>query len=122
MYAFSAYSADTPHLYLDVDRVKASLMDVDINTIFSTLQNYFGSRYVNDVNFEGQVNKVIVQADWDFRKNTDVMNRIHIKSRTGNMVPLGSVVTIEKNTRTKNYRNDTISLPLRLSQRCRCRL
>ena len=96
MYAFSTYSADTPHLFLDVDRVKASLMDVDINTIFSTLQNYFGSRYVNDVNFEGQVNKVIVQADWDFRKTPDVMNKIHVKSRNGSMVPLGSMVTIEK--------------------------
>lgn len=96
MYAFSTYSADTPHLYLDVDRVKASLLNVDIDSIFATLQDYFGSRYVNDVNFEGQVNKVIVQAGWDFRKNIDVMDRIHVKSRTGAMVPLGSMVKIEK--------------------------
>ncbi|QHI69344.1 efflux RND transporter permease subunit [Tichowtungia aerotolerans] len=93
-YAFSAYSSATPHLFLQVDRVKASLMQVEINEIFSTLQNYFGSRYVNDVNFEGQVNKVIVQADWQFRDRVDDIRKLYVKSRAGAMVPLGSIMTI----------------------------
>lgn len=93
-YAFSAYSANTPHLFLQVDRVKASLMQVEISDIFATLQNYFGSRYVNDVNFEGQVNKVIVQADWDFRDRVDDIRRLYVKSRNRAMVPLGSILSI----------------------------
>jgi hydrophobe/amphiphile efflux-1 (HAE1) family protein/NodT family efflux transporter outer membrane factor (OMF) lipoprotein len=95
MYGFSGYSASTPHLYLDVDRVKSSLMNVDVSAIFSALQNYLGSFYVNDVNFEGQVNRAIVQADWDYRKNIAALDKIHVQSRTGAMVPLGSLVKVE---------------------------
>jgi HAE1 family hydrophobic/amphiphilic exporter-1/multidrug efflux pump len=94
-YAFSAYSANTPHLYLDVDRTKAALMNVEISSIFSTLQNNLGSRYVNDVNFGGQVNRAMIQADWDFRKNRDSLDKIYVKSNTGAMVPLGSLVKVE---------------------------
>ena len=95
MYAFSTYSASTPHIYLDVNRVKASLMNVEISSIFSALQNYLGSMYVNDVNFDGQVNRVTIQADWAFRKDVAALDRIHVKSRTGDMVPLGSLVEIK---------------------------
>jgi NodT family efflux transporter outer membrane factor (OMF) lipoprotein len=70
-------------------------MQVEVSTIFSALQNYLGSFYVNDVNFEGQVNKAIVQADWAHRKNIEALDNIHIKSRTGAMVPLGSLVKIK---------------------------
>ena len=95
MYAFSGYAADTPHLFLEVDRVKAALMQVKVSDIFATLQNYFGSRYVNDVNFEGQVNKVVIQADWEFRDQADDINRLYVKSQSGAMVPLGSVLNIK---------------------------
>lgn len=94
MYAFSGYAANTPHLYLEVDRVKASLMDVAVSDIFSTLQTYFGSRYVNDVNFEGQVNKAIVQAGWEYRDQIDDVKKLYVKSGSGAMVPLGSVLDV----------------------------
>ncbi|WP_462269223.1 efflux RND transporter permease subunit [Desulfobacter sp.] len=93
MFGFSSYSAATPHIYLDVDRTKAALMQVEVSSIFSALQNYLGSLYVNDVNFDGQVNRAIIQADWPHRKNPDALNNIHVKSRTGAMVPLVSLVT-----------------------------
>jgi len=94
MYAFSGYAANTPHLNLEIDRVKASLMQVEISDIFSTLQSYFGSRYVNDVNFDGQVNRVVVQADSVFRDQRGDIEKLYVKSRTGAMVPLGSVLRI----------------------------
>jgi hydrophobe/amphiphile efflux-1 (HAE1) family protein/NodT family efflux transporter outer membrane factor (OMF) lipoprotein len=94
MYAFSGYAADTPHLFLEVDRVKASLMKVSISDIFSTLQSSFGSRYVNDVNFEGQVNKAIVQSDLTYRDQIDDIEKLYVKSQTGAMVPLGSVLKV----------------------------
>ncbi len=95
MFAFSGYAANTPHLYLDVDRTKASLMQVEISDIFSALQSYLGSRYINDVNFDGQVNRVMVQADTAFRDKQDDIEKIYVKSHTGAMVPLGSLLTIE---------------------------
>ena len=93
-YAYSMYSADTPHLYVEVDRVKASLMQVEVSDIFSTLQNYFGSRYINDVNFAGQVSQVITQADWQFRDQVDDIQKLYVKSTAGAMVPLGSVLKV----------------------------
>ncbi|MDF7822852.1 efflux RND transporter permease subunit [Pontiellaceae bacterium B12227] len=95
MFAFASYSANTPHLFLEVDRVKAALMHVEVGSIFSALQTYLGSMYVNDVNFDGQVNRAIIQADWEFRKDLDSLDRIHVKSMTGDMVPLGSLVKIQ---------------------------
>ena len=94
MFAFSGYAANTPHLQLEVDRVKASLMNVEVNDIFSALQNNFGSRYVNDVNFDGQVNRVTVQADGPFRDRRDDIEKLYVKSRTGAMVPLGSLLEV----------------------------
>jgi hydrophobe/amphiphile efflux-1 (HAE1) family protein/NodT family efflux transporter outer membrane factor (OMF) lipoprotein len=94
MFAFSGYAADTPHLQLEVDRVKASLMNVDVSDVFAALQNNFGSRYVNDVNFDGQLNRVIVQADGPFRDRRDDIEKLYVKSRTGAMVPLGSILTV----------------------------
>ena len=95
MMAFSGYSAQTPNLFIDVDRTKAEMLKVPVSKIFSTLQNYLGSRYINDVNLNGQVNKVIVQADWLHRKNPEDINSIFVKSLDGNMVPLKSLVKIE---------------------------
>ncbi|MDF7809272.1 efflux RND transporter permease subunit [Pontiellaceae bacterium B12219] len=94
MFAFSSYSANTPHLYLEIDRVKASMMQLDVGSIFSALQTYLGSMYVNDVNFDGQVNKAIIQADWEFRRNIDSLDKIHVKNRHGDMIPLGSLVKV----------------------------
>ncbi|WP_372795075.1 efflux RND transporter permease subunit, partial [Pontiella sp.] len=102
MFGFSAYSANTPHIHLKVDRVKAALMNVDVSAIFSALQTYLGSMYVNDVNFDGQVNRTIIQADWPFRKNIDSLDRIHVKSRAGVMVPLGSLVTLDTTLAPRN--------------------
>jgi len=94
MYAFSGYSANAPHLYLEVDRVKASLMQVPVESIFTALQNYLGSLYVNDVNFDGQVNRAIIQADWPHRADLDALDRIHVESDAGGMIPLRSLVKI----------------------------
>jgi NodT family efflux transporter outer membrane factor (OMF) lipoprotein len=92
MYAFSTYTANTPYQFLDVDRVKASLMDVDTSAIFAALQDNLGSRYVNNVNFEGQVNNVNVQADWPFRNEVTDIEKIYVRNNRGDMVPLGSLL------------------------------
>ena len=64
MAAFSGYNAVTPHLRFNLDRTKAEMFKVPVATVYATLQNYLGSRYVNDVNLGTQVNRVTVQADW----------------------------------------------------------
>ncbi len=98
MYAFSSYAADTPNLTLEIDRLKASLMNVEADAIFLTMQNNFGSYYVNDVNFNGQVSDVIIQAAWPFRNDVLDVTGLYVKSRTGAMVPLSSVVRVNRGT------------------------
>ena len=57
-YAFSGFTANTPHIYLDIDREKAETLGVTVGNVFDTLQSYFGTAYINDVNIGAQVNNV----------------------------------------------------------------
>ncbi len=95
-YAYTTYTAKTPNIYVDIDRVKAEAMKVSVGSIFSTLQYYLGSAYINDVNFGTQVNKVMIQADWKNRKDIDSIKNLHVQSENGEMVPLDSVLSLSK--------------------------
>ena len=96
LYAFSSYTAATPHLYLDIDREKAELMNVQVGSIFSTLQTYFGSAYINDINIGTQVNRVMVQSEWNYRNNMDRIGGIFVRNANGEQVPLQSLMTLRK--------------------------
>ena len=87
LYAYSTYTSNTPHLFLDIDREKAEMLNVPIGNIFATLQTYFGSAYINDINIGTQVNKVMVQSDWNFRNNIGNVGSIHVNSTSGDPVP-----------------------------------
>ena len=94
-YGFSDFTSKTPNIYLDIDRTKAEAMNVPLSNIFSTIENYLGSGYVNDINLGTQVNKVIVQSDWKYRKNLQSINNIYVPSNKGAMVPLGALVNLK---------------------------
>ena len=96
--AYSTFTSQTPHAYLDINREKAELMGVSIGNIYSTLQTYLGSMYVNDVNIGTQANKVMVQADWKYRKNIQSIKDLYVQSASGEMVPLGSLIEIKRIT------------------------
>ena len=95
LYAFSTYNAQTPHAYIEINKDKAEVMDVSVSSIYSVLQNYLGAGYVNDINIGTQVNKVMIQADWQDRKDIDSINGLYVQSATGKMVPLGSLINIK---------------------------
>ena len=94
--AFSGYNAVTPHLRFNLDRVKAEMFHVPVATIYATLQNYLGSRYVNDVNLGTQVNRVTVAAEASARATPEAVARLYVRSDTGAMVPVGSLGTISR--------------------------
>jgi hydrophobe/amphiphile efflux-1 (HAE1) family protein len=96
MAAFSGYTAKTPHLRLEIDRTKAEMFRVPVATAYATLQNYLGSRYVNDINLGTQVNRVTVQSDWSGRATPEAVAQLYVRSDTGNMVPVGSLGTITR--------------------------
>ena len=96
MVAFSGYTAQTPHLRFNLDRTKAEMFRVPVSTVYTTLQNYLGSRYVNDVNLGTQVNRVTVQSDWEGRSTPEAIERLYVRSSDGNMIPMGSLGSIHR--------------------------
>src|SRR5580658_3784364 len=85
---FSTYAADTPQIYLDIDRDKAQVLGVKIIDIFSALQSTLGSFYVNDFNVFGRTWQVNIQADTPFRQRQDDIERIYVRNAKGSMVPI----------------------------------
>lgn len=96
MMAMTGFNAKTPKLYFNLDRVKAEMLKVPVATVYSTLQNYLGSRYVNDINLGTQVNRVTVQSDVGGRSSPEDVARLYVRSENGNMVPIGSLGTINR--------------------------
>ena len=90
---FSPFTANTPQLFVDIDRVRAQKLGVPIAGITDTIQTYFGSSYVNDFNLFGRTYHVTAQADLPFRKETADLARLRTRNAAGDMVMLGSVVS-----------------------------
>ncbi|WP_231871941.1 efflux RND transporter permease subunit, partial [Oleiphilus sp. HI0079] len=91
-FAFSTFSADIPQLYVDVDRVKAKNLGIPLSEIFMTLQTQLGSLYVNDFNKFGQVYRVMMQAEAQYRNDESDLSKLHVRSSGGEMIPLSTLV------------------------------
>jgi len=91
---YTTFTANTPQIYLDIDRTKAQMLNVPISNIFQTLQVYLGSSYVNDFNIFGRTYQVTAQADMPFRLLPEHITRLKTRSTSGALVPLGNVVQI----------------------------
>jgi HAE1 family hydrophobic/amphiphilic exporter-1 len=88
---FSTYAADTPQVYLEIDRDKVQVLGVKITDIFNALQSTLGSYYVNDFNVYGRTWQVNVQAETPFRDNIDDIYRIYVRNAQGGMIPIRAV-------------------------------
>ncbi len=95
-YAFTTFNAHTPNVFLDINRTKAESMKVPVSNIFSALESYFGSSYINDINLGTQVNKVMIEADWPYREDIDSINNIYVQNNDGKMVPMRGMVDLRK--------------------------
>jgi HAE1 family hydrophobic/amphiphilic exporter-1 len=91
---FTTFSASSPQIFLEIDRTKAQMLNVPIGNIFEALQVNLGSAYVNDFNAFGRVFQVRAQADQRFRIEREDIARLKVRSATGALVPLGTVVNI----------------------------
>jgi multidrug efflux pump subunit AcrB len=92
---FSLFETATPELYLDIDRTKAQLLGVSIPDVFSALQIYLGSSYVNDFNLFGRTFRVIAQAKSEDRLDPRDVLKIRVRNNRGETVPLGSFTTVQ---------------------------
>jgi HAE1 family hydrophobic/amphiphilic exporter-1 len=92
----TTFRAGVPQLYINVDRVKVKTLDVPLTNVFATLQAYLGSAYVNDFNRFGRTFQVRVQAEQKFRVEPRDIERLEVRNRAGQMIPLGSVVDVKR--------------------------
>ncbi len=92
---FSTYAADTPQIFLNIDRDKAQVLGISISDIFNALQSTLGGFYVNDFNLFGRTWQVNIQAQADFRKSVNDIYRIYVRNRTGDMVPIRALAEAE---------------------------
>ncbi|MDR1314554.1 MAG: efflux RND transporter permease subunit [Deltaproteobacteria bacterium] len=102
MMAMTFFNADTPVMEIELDRDKALARGLSVGQIFNALQQYLGSYYVNDFNYQGRSWKVKVMSDFDGRRNEADLEAIHVKSSTGAMVPLSAVLTARMTTGPQN--------------------
>jgi len=93
---FTSYTINNPQLDADVDRAKAKQQGVPLANIFETMQINLGSLYVNDFNRFGRTYQVIAQADAEFRTNASDITRLKTRNASGEMVPLGSLMTVKE--------------------------
>jgi multidrug efflux pump len=95
---FTLYRANTPQLFVDIDRTKVESLQVPIQDVFTTFQVYMGGQYVNQFNKFGRTWQVIVQAGPQYRTQADIVKQLKVRGSQGQMVPLGTLARVESNT------------------------
>ncbi len=92
---FTVFRANTPQLYVDVDRTKCKAIGVPLTEVFDALQVNLGGLYVNDINLFGRTWQVNVQADIPYRMQRDQVRQFQVRNSRGKMVPLGALAKID---------------------------
>ncbi|HUV78149.1 MAG TPA: efflux RND transporter permease subunit, partial [Desulfobacterales bacterium] len=91
---FSTYTAETPQIFVNLDRTRAETLKVPVSRVFATLKEHLGSGYVNDFNLYGRSYQVKVQAEARYRDTLDDISRLYVRSNDGKMVPMKSLITL----------------------------
>ncbi|HAS6347005.1 TPA: multidrug efflux RND transporter permease subunit VmeZ [Vibrio vulnificus] len=95
-YTFSTFRANVPHYYVDIDREKAQQLGIPLSSIFQTLQGNLGSMYVNDFTMFGKNFRVTMQADSQHRSSMEDLSRFHVRSASGEMIPLSTLLSYQQ--------------------------
>ena len=91
--SYSFFSAHTPAYNLTVDRDKCEKLGVNIGDVFTTIQAFMGSLYINDFTTYNRTFHVVVQADTVFRTMISDMDKYYVRNQAGNMLPLGTLIS-----------------------------
>jgi HAE1 family hydrophobic/amphiphilic exporter-1 len=94
--AFTTFKADYPQLQLDINDEKADQLGVSVKDILQTMQTYFGSAQASDFNRFGKYYRVIVQADVADRADPSAIDRVFVKNKNGEMVPINTLVKLNR--------------------------
>ncbi|MEO0793959.1 MAG: multidrug efflux RND transporter permease subunit [Verrucomicrobiota bacterium] len=100
---FTIYRSSVPQFHAEVNRTKAKMLDVPLDRVFSTMQIYLGSLFVNDLNLLGRTYRVTAQADIPYRDDPEDVYRLKTRSNDGDIVPLASLVELEHSVGPDRY-------------------
>ncbi len=90
--AFTFFTAGTPGYKISVDREKCKKAGVSLTDVFSTLQTFLGSYYINDFTLYGRNFRVVAQADTSFRDAVTALGKYYVRNNQGNMMPLSTLI------------------------------
>jgi len=102
--AFTSFKSDYPQLQLEVNEEKANQLGVGVRDILQTMQAYYGTAQASDFNRFGKYYRVVVQADVADKADPTTIDRVYVKNRSGDMVPMNSLVKL-----TRVYGSETAS-------------
>src|SRR5207248_3749919 len=90
----TTFRSDAPQYRIDVDRVKAQTLHVNVDQVFSTIQTFLGSSYVVQFNKFGRTFQAYVQADAKFRLRPEDIANLSVRNSQGQTVPIGTLAEI----------------------------
>ena len=108
---YTQYQANMLQYIVNIDYAKAMAQGIDLSELYATLSSTLGTYYVNDFNKLGRVFRVQLQAEQNYRRSANDLTGIYVKNRSGKMVPITTVVSLEQTvgagsiTRYNQYRN-----------------
>ncbi len=91
---FTSFDPTYPQVKVELDREKARTLGVPVNQVFEAMSTAMGGTYVNDFNRFGRLYRTYVQADAPYRRKPEHIGDVYVRSRTGTMIPLSTLVTI----------------------------
>lgn len=94
----TTFSVSTPQYRVDLDREKARILNVPINAIYAVMQSTFGNLYINDFTYMGRNFRVTLQSEAKFRRTPDDLRYVYVKSNSGQLVPLSTLLHVERVT------------------------
>lgn len=92
----TTFAVNTPQYTIDLDRDKASMLDVSIGSIYTVMQSTFGSLYVNDFTYMGRNFRVTLQSEDNFRRSPNDLRYVFVKANNGQLIPLSSLISVKR--------------------------
>jgi HAE1 family hydrophobic/amphiphilic exporter-1 len=94
--AIPSYLPSVPQIYAEVDRERAAQQQVDLGSIYTTMQTFMGGYLVNYFNRFGRQWQTYVEAEGDTRANIRNIDQFYVRSANGGQVPLGSLTQVKQ--------------------------
>lgn len=93
---FTTGLPSVPQIFVEVDRDKVLKQGVQLSDVYKTLQAYMGSGFINYFNRFGRQWQTYVQAEGEYRKDTDSLGQFYVRNSSGDTVPLSALTSVRK--------------------------